>query len=103
MEKLARLGRLLFAIAMVAFGFQYLGHALLATPVPGPPWSPGRPLWAYAAAMVLIIVAAAYIAIGKKMRLAAALLAICSCARAVGIRAPTRRAYSRSGPVDQWI
>ena len=88
MAKLARLGRLLFAIAMAAFGFQYLGHALLATPVPGPPWSPGRPLWAYAAAMVLIIVAAAYIAIAKKMRLAAALLAIVLLLRALVVFAP---------------
>ncbi len=88
MAKLARLGRLLFAIAMAAFGFQYLGHALLATPVPGPPWSPGRPLWAYAAAMVLIIVAAAYIAIAKKMRLAAALLAIVLLLRALVVFVP---------------
>ncbi len=88
MEKLTRFGRLLFAIAMAAFGFQYLGHALLAGPVPGPPWSPGRPLWAYAIAMVLIIVAAVCIASAKKMLLAAALLAILLLLRALLVFAP---------------
>ena len=57
MEKLGRLGRFLFAIAMAGFGVQFLVHAWLRGPMPGPPWDTGRPLWAYVTAGVLIVVA----------------------------------------------
>ena len=87
MTELSKLGRFLFAIAMTGFGIQFLVHALLAGPVPGPPWSPGRPLWAYSTA-ILLIAAAVCIATGKKMRLAAVLLAILLLLRALLVFAP---------------
>ena len=65
MEKLSRLGRVLFAIAMAGFAIQFLVHALLAGPAPGPPWSPGRPSWAYVTTAVLLT-AAVCIAMGWK-------------------------------------
>jgi len=87
MTELTRIGRLLFAGAMAGFGIQYLVHAFVAGPVPGPPWSPGRPLWAYSTA-VLLIAAAFCIATGKKMRLAALLLAILLLLRGLFVFAP---------------
>jgi uncharacterized membrane protein YphA (DoxX/SURF4 family) len=87
MENLSRLGRFLFAIAMAGFGIQYLVHALMAGPVPGPPWSPGVPLWAFFTA-VLLIVAAACIATGKRARWAAMLLALILLLRALSVYAP---------------
>jgi uncharacterized membrane protein len=87
MENLSRLGRFLFAIAMAGFGIQYLVHAFMAGPVPGPPWSPGVPLWAFFTA-VLLIVAAACIATGKRARWAAMLLALILLLRALSVYAP---------------
>jgi uncharacterized membrane protein len=55
--------------------------------VPGPPWSPGRPLWAFFTA-VLLIVAAACIATGKRARWAAMLLALILLLRALSVYAP---------------
>jgi uncharacterized membrane protein len=67
-----KLGRYFFALAFVAFGIQHFLDARLTIRV-GPPWFPGRPLWAYLTGVVLI---AAGIAIfqGKELRLAATLL-----------------------------
>jgi uncharacterized membrane protein len=87
MKELSGVGRFLFAIAMAGFGIQYLVHAFLAGPVPGPPWSPGRLLWAYATA-ILLIAAAVCIATGKKMRLAAMLLAIMLLLRGLFVFTP---------------
>lgn len=87
MEKLSRLGRVLFAVAIASFGIQYLIYALVAGPAPGPPWTPGRPLWAYSTAVVLIV-AAASIATGKKARWAAAMLAIMLLLRMLFVYAP---------------
>lgn len=87
MTELSKLGRFLFAIAMAGFGIQFLVHSFLAGPVPGPPWSPGRPLWAYATA-ILLIAAAVCIATGKKVRVAAVLLAILLLLRALLVFAP---------------
>jgi uncharacterized membrane protein/uncharacterized membrane protein YphA (DoxX/SURF4 family) len=87
MTELNKLGRFLFAVGMAGFGIQFLVHALLAGPAPGPPWSPGRPLWAYSTA-ILLIAAAVCIATGKKMRLAAVLLAILLLLRALLVFAP---------------
>jgi uncharacterized membrane protein len=75
MENLGRLGRFLFAIAMAGFSIQYLVYAWLAGPAPGPPWTPGLALWAYATAVVLLT-AALFIGTGKKAGWAAMLLAI---------------------------
>ena len=87
MTELSKLGRFLFAIAMAGFGIQFFVHSFLAGPVPGPPWSPGRPLWAYSTA-ILLIAAAFCIATGKKMRMAAVLLAILLLLRALLVFAP---------------
>jgi uncharacterized membrane protein YphA (DoxX/SURF4 family) len=87
MTELTRLGRWFYAVAMAGFGFQFLFHAFWAGPVPGPPWSPGRPVWAYSTS-VLLIVAAVCIATGKKVRLAAMLLAILLLLRALLVFAP---------------
>jgi uncharacterized membrane protein len=87
MTELTRLGRWFYAVAMAGFGFQFLFHAFCAGPVPGPPWTPGRPLWAYSTA-VLLIVAAVCMATGKKMRLAGMLLAILLLLRAALVFAP---------------
>ena len=68
------LGRLLFAIAMVAFGIQQLltgGFVRLVPPLPA--WVPGPSLWAYLTGIVLIAAGVA-IAIGRKARWAAAVL-----------------------------
>jgi ABC-type transport system involved in multi-copper enzyme maturation permease subunit len=42
MNGLIRIGRLVFAVAMMCFGFLYLVYASgIGRPVPGPPWSAG--------------------------------------------------------------
>jgi len=94
MEKLGRLGRFLFAIAMAGFGVQFLVHAWLRGPMPGPPWDTGRPLWAYVTAGVLIGTAAC-IAMGKKSRWSALLLATLLLTRALLIYAPRLAAAPR--------
>jgi uncharacterized membrane protein len=92
MENLSRLGRFLFALAMAGFGIQYLAHAFMAGPVPGPPWIPDGPLWAFFTA-VLLIVAAACIATGKRARWAAMLLALILLLRALSVYAPRLAAH----------
>jgi len=87
MEKLSRLGRLLFAVAMAGFGVQFLVHRWFRGPLPGPPWDPGRPLWAYITAGVLIGTAVC-IATKKKSRWSALLLAVLLLLRALLIYAP---------------
>ena len=87
MEKLSRLGRILFAIAMAGFAVQFLIHAFLAGPAPGPPWSPGRPIWAYVTTAVLLA-AAVCIAMGKKRHWVAMLLAALLLLRALIVFGP---------------
>src|SRR5437773_1107397 len=67
-----KFGRHIFAMAFVAFGIQHFVYARYAWGL-GPPWFPGRPLWACAIGVVLVAAGAAII-FGKKARLAAALL-----------------------------
>ena len=67
-----RLGRYFFALAIVAFGIQHFVNQRLTIRV-GPPWFPGRPLWAYFTGSALIVTGAA-IFLGQKSRLAATLL-----------------------------
>ncbi len=64
-----RVGRYFFALAIVAFGVQHFLNEKLTVRV-GPPWFPGRPLWAYLTGTALIVAGAA-IVIGKHTRLAA--------------------------------
>ncbi len=67
-----KLGRYFFALAFVAFGIQYFIYARFAAGL-GPPWFPGRPLWAYLTGVVFVAAGAA-IVLRKKARLAATLL-----------------------------
>jgi uncharacterized membrane protein len=87
MTELSRLGRFLYASALAGFGTQYLVHTFMAGPVPGPPWSPGRSLWAYATAAFLIATAAC-IASGRRIRPAAVILAILLMLHAILAFAP---------------
>jgi len=73
MENLIKTGRVFFAVAMGFFGRQYLTYASGAGPAPGPPWPPGRPLWAYVSGIALIV-AGLSIMTGKRARLTAVLL-----------------------------
>jgi len=74
MENLVKTGRVFFAIAMGVFGTQYLIYASgMVGPAPGPPWTPGSPLWAYVIGGALVV-AGLSIATGKMARLAAVLL-----------------------------
>jgi uncharacterized membrane protein len=74
MPFLRRVGRILFAIGIAAFGAQYLlhGHYLGGLP-PVPPWAPGGTIGAYIIG-VFLIVAAVAIAAQWNARLFAALL-----------------------------
>jgi len=67
-----KLGPYFFALAMVAFGIQHFVNEKLTIRV-GPPWFPGRPIWAYLTGAALVLTGAA-IFLGQKTRLAATLL-----------------------------
>ena len=67
-----KFGRYIFAMAFVAFGIQHFVYARFAVGL-GPPWFPGRPLWASVTGAVLLAAGAAII-FGKRARFAAALL-----------------------------
>jgi uncharacterized membrane protein len=72
MDRSAQLGRILYGLAMVAFGVQHFIFARMGVGI-GPPWFPGRPLWAYPAGTVVFLAGLA-IALGRSVRLAAFLL-----------------------------
>ncbi len=72
MEKISKLGRWFFAIAIVAFGIQHFIYAVFLKGI-GPPWFPGRPLWACLSGVVLTATGGA-ILFGKKAPWAATLL-----------------------------
>ncbi len=67
-----KLGPYFFALAMVALGAQHFINQQLTIRV-GPPWFPGRPLWAYLTGAALIVTGVA-IFLRKKARLAATIL-----------------------------
>ena len=56
-----KLGPYLFALAMVGFGIQHFIDAKVTTRV-GPPWYPGRPLWAYLMGAALLLAGGAIVA-----------------------------------------
>ena len=68
-----RLGRYFFAFAFIAFGVQHFVYARFGAGL-GPPWFPGRPLWAYLTGFFLIVTGAA-IFLGKKTGMATSVLA----------------------------
>jgi uncharacterized membrane protein len=67
-----RVGRYFFALPIVALGVQHFVNEKLTIRV-GPPWFPGRPLWAYLTGTALIVTAVA-IFFEQGTRLAATLL-----------------------------
>ncbi len=76
MKSLMTPGRIFFAIAMACFGIHFLTYASgAAAAPPGPPWIPGRPLWAYLWGAGLIL-ASASIATKKKANCAGIALGI---------------------------
>ena len=87
MDKLSRLGRLVFAIAMVGFGIQYLVYVLAAGPAPGPPWMARHSVWAYVITLVLVV-AGICLAAGKQITCAALTLAAALLVRALLVFAP---------------
>jgi uncharacterized membrane protein len=67
------LGRYFFAVAFVAFGIQHFVFGRYAAGL-GPPWIPGKALLAYLFGVIFVAAGSAII-IGKKLDLAATLLA----------------------------
>jgi uncharacterized membrane protein len=67
-----KLGRYFFSLAMLAFGVQHFIDERMTIRV-GPPWFPGRPLWAYLTGAALAATGIS-IFLGQKPRLAATLL-----------------------------
>ncbi len=57
MDGLSRVGRLVFAVAMLCFGMLYLGYASgLENVVPWPPWSAENPAVAWLAGIGFVAV-----------------------------------------------
>jgi hypothetical protein len=83
MGKLIKFGRAFFAIAMAAFGIQFLIHGLFSLgPGSGPPWTPAHLFWAYFIAIVSVA-AAVCIAAKIQVRCAAIVLAVTILLRAL--------------------
>ena|SRR6516162_2795820 len=72
MDRFAQLGRILYGLAMMAFGVQHFLFARTGAGV-GPPWFPGRPLRAYLAGAIIFLAGLA-ITMEKSVRIAAFLL-----------------------------
>jgi uncharacterized membrane protein len=88
MGNLSKMGRAFFAIAMAAFGIQYLAHALSRVAPPlGPPWTPANLFSGYFIAIILLLFAAS-IATHIQVRCAAILLAITILVRVLLAYAP---------------
>jgi uncharacterized membrane protein YphA (DoxX/SURF4 family) len=76
MDSLTDLGRVLFAIAIAAFGVQYLNYGRFVSGLPPmPPWIPGGSFLAYVVGAALVV-AGLGIAAKMKARLAATLVGI---------------------------
>ncbi|HEY6414514.1 MAG TPA: hypothetical protein VIX42_12565 [Edaphobacter sp.] len=76
MDGLIRVGRLVFAAAMMCFGVLYLVYAMgVGGVTPGPPWSAGSPIWAWIVGIGFIGVGAC-IVLRRQGQLAATLLGI---------------------------
>jgi uncharacterized membrane protein YphA (DoxX/SURF4 family) len=74
MDSLLELGRVLFAIAIAAFGVQYLHYGQFVGGLPPvPPWTPGGSFFAYVVGAALVV-AGLCIAAKMKARLAATLV-----------------------------
>jgi uncharacterized membrane protein YphA (DoxX/SURF4 family) len=69
-----KIGPYLFGVAMIGFGIQHFIDTRNTARV-GPPWNAEQPLWPYVTGVALLAGGAA-IVLGKKVRLAATLLAM---------------------------
>lgn len=86
MENLRRLGRYLFAVAIVGTGVQHLIYAHLRAGL-GPPWTPQTPFWAYLDGLILLI-SGICLLIGKRVDVAAALIAAVCFVAAMVLHVP---------------
>ena len=59
MNNLVRLGRAIFALALAAFGSEYLIFGMRKAPVPGPPWPPATSASAFLYALLFLTLALA--------------------------------------------
>jgi uncharacterized membrane protein YphA (DoxX/SURF4 family) len=85
---LFKTGRVFFGLAIVAFGIQSLFYAHSANPhLIGPPFFPGRLLWAWIAGAIFCA-GGVSIAANTNVRLMAALVGVVMAARIVFIHAP---------------
>jgi uncharacterized membrane protein len=76
MDGAIRVGRLVFAAAMMCFGVLYLVYAMgVGGVVPGPPWSAGSHIWAWVIGIGFIAVGAC-IVLRRQGQLAATLLGV---------------------------
>jgi uncharacterized membrane protein len=88
MPKLFDIGRVLFALALLVFGVQYLIYAFgKSWPIPGPPWFPGSHLVAGVAGLGLLV-AAVSIAARRQAQLAAAVLGFVFLVRVAVVHLP---------------
>lgn len=100
MASTLRWGRIMLAVAIAGFGFQYLLYAIGSKgPVPGSPWYPTSPGIAWLAAIALLAVAAALF-VDSTARLAALLLDAALSLRILIIHLP--RLISRPRDPDAW-
>jgi uncharacterized membrane protein len=67
-----KLGRYFFALAIMTFGIQHFIYTRFGAGL-GPPWFPGRPLWAYLTGAALVAAGTAILG-GKELPAAATLL-----------------------------
>jgi uncharacterized membrane protein YphA (DoxX/SURF4 family) len=98
LDGLSRVGRILFGVAIVLFGLQYLFHAQAAGPAPGPPWTAEMGFLAW---LIGVGFVAAGVCIAARLwaRLAAALLGVALLLRVLLVYAPNLFAHLRDpGP-----
>lgn len=79
MQNLTAVGRILFAIAMVAFGIEHFLYASVGAGL-GPPWTPEIHVLDYVIG-VLLVAGGVCLGIGRQVRLAAMVLAVVFFAR----------------------
>src|SRR3954467_1814945 len=88
MQKVVGIGRVLYAVAILFFGIQYLLYAAGRTwPIPGPPWSPASPIIAAISGTALMVAGVSLFTL-IEARLAAPLLAAGLFLRVVFIHLP---------------
>jgi uncharacterized membrane protein YphA (DoxX/SURF4 family) len=88
MDIFLKLGRIFLGIALTAFGIEYLLYAYLANPhVIGPPFFPGRMVWAWMVGVVFFAAGVSIIA-NRNTRIMATLVAIVMMVQIACVHAP---------------